>query len=92
MTQMTGSELKEWRKRNGLSQSDLTKELGISSRQTISTWENSESVPRVIELAVCALDQVESCRILGGYEKQFKSNRLANRHFDTWKKYKAGGP
>lgn len=88
---MKGTELREWRTRNGLSQSDLMRELGINSRQTISSWENAESVPRVIELAVFALDQMESCRIVGGYQKQFEPNQLANKHFDTWKKYTAEG-
>ena len=97
---MKGTELREWRRRNGLSQSDLMRELGINSRQTISTWENAESVSRVIELAVCALDQLEPCRIVGGYQKQFEPIHLAHKHFDAyrgesrgfrWKKYTAEG-
>lgn len=60
---MRGIDLKERRKRLGYNQEYLMKELGIKSRQTISTWENtSESLPRILELALTALENVPECR------------------------------
>ena len=60
---MGGIDLKQRRKRLGYNQEDLMKELGIKSRQTISTWENtSESLPRILELALTALENIPECR------------------------------
>lgn len=59
---MTGEELKTWRKKNGWSQSKLKNELEVGSRQTIVNWESADQVPRLVELAVIAIDQVEACR------------------------------
>jgi len=81
---MQGIDLKNWRKKAGLSQVDLMRELGVSSRQTISNWENSEHVPRLVELAVTALDQVEECRRIGGYQTQLTEKTIARRHFESW--------
>ena len=64
---MRGIDLKERRKRLGYNQEDLMRELGIKSRQTISTWENtSESLPRILELALTALENIPQCRNLLG--------------------------
>lgn len=54
---MLGTELPEWRKRNGFTQDTLRIALGVKSRQTIITWEKStEPLPRLIELALLALE------------------------------------
>jgi transcriptional regulator with XRE-family HTH domain len=63
---MKGSELVEWRQRNGYSQVDLMKELA-KSRQTVSTWERPDAeVPRLVELALIALERHPDCRITAG--------------------------
>jgi DNA-binding XRE family transcriptional regulator len=52
-----GTELKEWRKRNGYTQEMLRLALGIRSRQTIITWESSEQpISKAVELALLALE------------------------------------
>jgi transcriptional regulator with XRE-family HTH domain len=64
---MTGDELVAWRKRNGLTQEDLMAELDVKSRQTISSWESADrKVPRLVELAVRALDLEPSQRRRAG--------------------------
>ncbi len=76
---MRGNELREWRQRLGWTQSDLMEELEISSRQTLSSWENAEEIPRLVELAIIALDQVEACRKRGGFESQWTPAIIAHR-------------
>jgi len=83
---MKGADLKLWRKSNGWSQADLMEELEVSSRQTISTWENSECIPRTIELAIIAIDQIEACRKRTGFQNQYTQESIANRRFDAWKR------
>lgn len=78
---MTGNELRAWRKGRGWTQADLMKELEIAARQTVVRWEQSERIPRMVELSIIALDQVEGCN-RRGYAKQFSSAELANRWFD----------
>ena len=64
---MYGGSLKEWRKRNNYNQDTLMLELGIKSRQTISTWENSEDeLPRMLKLALLALEHYPDCRTYHG--------------------------
>lgn len=64
---MRGPDLKNWRKKHGFSQEELKLELGISSRQTISTWENTEKkISRLLELALIALERFPECRNRGG--------------------------
>jgi DNA-binding XRE family transcriptional regulator len=54
---MRGIELPQWRKANGFTQDTLRIALGIRSRQTIITWEKStEPLPRLVELALMALE------------------------------------
>ena len=54
---MLGTELPDWRKRNGFTQDTLRIALGVKSRQTIITWEKStEPLPRLVELALLALE------------------------------------
>jgi transcriptional regulator with XRE-family HTH domain len=78
---MTGVELRGWRKGRGWTQTDLMSELKVTARQTVVRWEKSDEIPRVVELAVIALDQVEGCN-RRTYVKQFSSNDIANRWFD----------
>ena len=60
---MRGRDLVEWRKHNGFSQEELIQELGVRSRQTISSWERPEKeVPRLVELALRALELDPSFR------------------------------
>ncbi|MFQ3456466.1 hypothetical protein PMN64_24600 [Bradyrhizobium sp. UFLA01-814] len=55
---MLGTELPEWRSRNRFTQDTLRMALGIKSRQTIITWEKStEPLPRLVELALLALER-----------------------------------
>jgi transcriptional regulator with XRE-family HTH domain len=54
---MLGTELAEWRKRNGFTQDTLRMALGVKSRQTIITWEKSrDPLPRLVQLALFALE------------------------------------
>lgn len=67
MKSMRGADLREWRRRHGYNQEHLMKELGIQSRQTISTWENSsKKLPRMLELALIALENVPESRTVYG--------------------------
>lgn len=79
---MLGIDLKDRRKQLGYNQEYLMKELGIKSRQTISTWENtSESLPRILELALTALENVPECRIWHG--KSFSAAQRKEREKGT---------
>jgi transcriptional regulator with XRE-family HTH domain len=78
---MTGADLKAWRDQIGWTQGDLMTELEVKSRQTVSTWESAVKIPRVVELAIVALDQIEACRKRSGFEKQLTEEGIANRHF-----------
>jgi transcriptional regulator with XRE-family HTH domain len=54
---MLGTELPDWRKRNGFTQETLGMALGIKSRQTIITWEKSaEPLSRLVQLALFTLE------------------------------------
>jgi DNA-binding transcriptional regulator YiaG len=59
---MKGAEWAAQRRRLGYSQQTLMRELGVGSRQTISTWENSEEVPRLAVLALYAIEHCPECR------------------------------
>jgi transcriptional regulator with XRE-family HTH domain len=86
---MRGVELKVWREKRGWTQSDLMQELAIGSRQTVTTWEASDRIPRTIELAIIALDQVEACNRRGGYKQQFTPATIANSWFGPIKAHVA---
>ncbi|MDB5610935.1 MAG: hypothetical protein JWP25_7835 [Bradyrhizobium sp.] len=86
---MRGAELKVWREKRGWTQGDLMQELEIRSRQTVTTWEASERIPRTIVLAVIALDQVEACNRCGGYKQQFTPTTIANSWFGPIKAHVA---
>ncbi len=54
---MIGKDVKVWRERNGYTQAELQIELGMKSRTSISTLENSSAkLPRTIELSLAALE------------------------------------
>jgi DNA-binding XRE family transcriptional regulator len=53
---MRGSDLVQWRNRFGYSQARLMKELGVKSRQTVTSWEKAEELPRLVELALAGLE------------------------------------
>lgn len=54
---MNGADLKVWRRERSLTQIGLALELDVT-RQTVIAWENSvEPLPRVLQLALSALDQ-----------------------------------
>ena len=72
---MRGPDLVEWRKQHGYSQEDLRHELQLGSRQTISNWENSQSVPRLVQLAITALEKVPGCRLIAGKKATAKDKR-----------------
>lgn len=74
---MTGAEMKAWRKKNRYTQEMLSDELEMS-RQTIMVWEKSEKVPRLTELALVALEQAPSCRIVDG-ERQTAAQHIEQR-------------
>ena len=67
MKHMRGVDLKDWRKHHRYSQEALMMELGVHSRQTISTWENSpDQLPRIIQLALNALEKIPEVRNVSG--------------------------
>jgi transcriptional regulator with XRE-family HTH domain len=78
---MNGAELRAWRKGRGWTQTDLMNELQVTARQTVVRWEKSEQIPRMVELSIIALDQVEGCN-RRTYAKQFSSSEISNRWFD----------
>ena len=64
---MNGTELRDWRKRNNMTQDMLRMALDIGSRQTIITWEKSEErLPRTVELALLALEHLPECKLVAG--------------------------
>jgi DNA-binding XRE family transcriptional regulator len=65
---MLGTDLPEWRKRNRFTQDALRMALGLGSRQTIITWEKSpEKLPRMVGLALLALEHLPGERNVDGY-------------------------
>jgi DNA-binding XRE family transcriptional regulator len=56
-TEHNGAWLKEWRARNYYSQQELADELDVS-RQTLSSWEKSPKLGRVVYLALRALEEL----------------------------------
>lgn len=62
---MKGEELKVWRESQGKSQKDLAEELDVS-RHSIIKWEQETDVPKLVELAICALDHASPMRLLAG--------------------------
>lgn len=62
---MKGEELKFWRERHGKSQIELADDLDVS-RHSIIKWERSEKIPRILELAIAALDRDLPQIVVGG--------------------------
>jgi transcriptional regulator with XRE-family HTH domain len=53
---MTGQELKEWRRKRGLTQMDLARRLGVI-RLTVARWETgTRAIPSFLPLALEALE------------------------------------
>jgi transcriptional regulator with XRE-family HTH domain len=53
---MTGLELKEWRRKRGLTQDDLARRLGVI-RLTVARWETgTRAIPSFLSLALEALE------------------------------------
>jgi transcriptional regulator with XRE-family HTH domain len=59
---MNGDDLKQWRERNNYTQERLKIELGVKSRQTVISWEQTDKLPRVLELALIALENYPEVR------------------------------
>jgi DNA-binding XRE family transcriptional regulator len=82
-----GVELKDWRKRNGYTQEMLRMALGIGSRQTVISWEQSEEpLAPIVELALMALEHLpERCSVVAGHrasavEQRQHRNRVKQLH------------
>lgn len=64
---MIGIELPAWRKRNSFTQDTLREALGLGSRGTIISWEKSEEkLPRMVQLALMALENIPEAREVAG--------------------------
>jgi len=73
---MQGEELKAWREARGYTQKDFIDELDVKSRQTVSSWERpGHKIPRLVELAVIALEHVPNCNNKLGKKKSSKERR-----------------
>ena len=75
---LLGSDVKQWRHRNGYTQEMLRMALGIKSRQTIITWEASEDpIATTVELALMALEFLpeEALSVSGAKFSGFVSTR-----------------
>ena len=57
MPRRDGTWIRAWRQRNGYTQAELALELKVS-RQTIVGWEHIETIDRLVELSLIALEAV----------------------------------
>jgi transcriptional regulator with XRE-family HTH domain len=71
---MTGAEFKEKREALGYSVEELKREIG-RSKATIYAWESSPTVPRLVELALIALETVPDCHRIAGEKVPAKDAR-----------------
>lgn len=62
---MKGYELKAWREDQGKSQMQLADDLEVS-RHSVIKWERSEKIPRLLELAISALQKDLPPVVVGG--------------------------
>ncbi|WP_410010902.1 helix-turn-helix transcriptional regulator [Rhizobium sp. NRK18] len=62
---MKGEELKAWRELQGKSQKELADALDVS-RHSVIKWEQEEQIPRLVELAVSALDRDSPLKLVAG--------------------------
>ncbi len=77
---MNGAELRQRRKRLGYSQQTFCAELGVKSRQTLVTWEKSEAeLPRLVYLAVKALEDLPECRRVSGKSAKASERKAFER-------------
>lgn len=77
---MRGSDLKDWRRRNGYTQEALRREFKLRSRQTLVAWEQSEEISRLVELALQALERLPDTRQVAGERcRPWTSRRLEAR-------------
>ena len=75
-----GKELRQRRKRLGYSQETFISELGIKSRQTLITWEKSGAeLPRIVHLAVMALEELPECRHVHGKKATAVQRKAFNK-------------
>jgi transcriptional regulator with XRE-family HTH domain len=73
---MDGNDLVKWRERNGYSQEELMREVGIKSRQTMSAMENNKTlVPRMLVLALIALEGIPESRAHFGKKAKAKDEK-----------------
>lgn len=64
---LNGPELRRRRNRLGYTQEAFMIELGVKSRQTLISWEKLDAeLPRLVQLAVFALEELPDCRRLHG--------------------------
>ncbi len=52
---MTGHQLKVWRQKQGWTQTELGKRLGVRRKATVSDWERARSIPAKVAEAVAKL-------------------------------------
>ncbi len=45
---MTGNQWKVWRQKQGWTQTELGKRLGVSRKATVSVWESSRKIPEKV--------------------------------------------
>jgi transcriptional regulator with XRE-family HTH domain len=76
---MTGPELKAWRVSRGWSQERLMAEFGMSSRQTIASYERASTVPRLVELAVLAIDHISGAVDLIGKPNRKSRQKVSHK-------------
>lgn len=76
---MIGKDIAEWRRRNGFTQEKLRLELDVT-RQTVSGWENSSApIPRVVELALAALEKMPELKVHHGRAATAEEKRRFSR-------------
>lgn len=75
---MYGIKLKEYRKNAGLSQKEVSDEMGYKTAQFISNWERGLSFPPIVELKKLA--QIYKCDT-----KKF-ANSIKEEMLDSYKK------
>lgn len=64
---LNGPELRRRRNRLGYTQEAFMIELGVKSRQTLISWEKSDAeLPRLVQLAVVALEELPDYRSVHG--------------------------
>jgi DNA-binding XRE family transcriptional regulator len=81
---MRGTDLRGWRERMGYTQEALMHELGVRSRQTIISWEQStEALPRMTQLALHALEHQPELRNVAGERAAAWTRRRLEQRYGT---------